>query len=105
MNNVCRKRCVTLADKQLKVVDEFAIGDKPQTRVMKELLANCGVDASAVILLPQADMVVSKSASNLEGVKTLRTNYLNVRDLLNYDYVVLSRDGVQAIEKFFASEK
>lgn len=91
-----------VAEKQVRVVEKFEIGDKPQTRVMQELLENWGVDSTAVILLPQADVVVSKSASNLEGIKALRASYLNVRDLIGYDYLVLSREGVQAIEKFFA---
>ncbi|HEY6040488.1 MAG TPA: 50S ribosomal protein L4 [Anaerolineae bacterium] len=91
-----------VAEKQVRVVEKFEIGDKPQTRVMQELLEKWGVDSTAVILLPQADVVVSKSASNLEGIKALRASYLNVRDLIGYDYLVLSREGVQAIEKFFA---
>jgi large subunit ribosomal protein L4 len=90
------------AEKQIRVVEKFEIGDKPQTRAMKELLENWGINSTAVILLPQADMVVSKSTSNLEGIKALRAGYLNVRDLIGYDYLVLSREGVQAIEKFFA---
>ena len=46
---------------------------------------------------------VARSAHNIDKVKTLRTGYLNVRDLLSYEYVVLSKAALSAVESFFDS--
>jgi large subunit ribosomal protein L4 len=52
--------------------------------------------------LPEQNEYVEMSARNLQDVKTLRAGYLNVRDLLGYDYVIMPKDTVSAIESFLA---
>jgi ribosomal protein L4 len=44
--------------------------------------------------------MVEKSARNLLQVKTLRASYLNIRDLLGCDHVLMSLDALQVIENF-----
>jgi len=56
------------------------------------------VDSSALILLPESNFNVEKSVNNLPGVKTLRAHYLNIRDLLGYDYLVIPLDALEIIE-------
>jgi large subunit ribosomal protein L4 len=53
--------------------------------------------------LPEANPTFSKSANNLAQVKTLRAGYLNVRDLLSYDVVIMSKAALSAVETFFDS--
>jgi large subunit ribosomal protein L4 len=53
-----------------------------------------------VILLPERSENVEKSARNLQEVKTLRANYLNIRDLLGYDFVIMPKDAVSVVEGF-----
>lgn len=91
------------AEKQIRVIDAFQSEGKPKTKEMEQLLNAWAIDSTALILLPQANPWVTKSAANLEGVKTLRAGYLNVRDLLQYDYLILSRDGVKAVEGLLAN--
>jgi large subunit ribosomal protein L4 len=88
------------AENQIRVIDAFNLG-APRTRDMDALLGNLNCPTTAVILLPQADELVTRSARNLTGVKTLRTNYLNVRDLLGYEFLVMSREALRAVEQFF----
>jgi large subunit ribosomal protein L4 len=56
------------------------------------------LEGSAVILLPERNENVEKSARNLDDVKTLRADYLNIRDLLGHDYVIMPKDVVSVIE-------
>lgn len=91
-------------ENQIRVVDEWKL-DQVKTREMKRLLAGLHAESSALILLPQADTNLTRSANNLENVKTLRTSYLNVRDLLGYEYVILSQDALRAVESFFAANQ
>jgi large subunit ribosomal protein L4 len=41
---------------------------------------------------------VEKSANNLPYVKTLRAQYLNVRDILGYDYLIMPLGALKVIE-------
>lgn len=84
---------------ELVVLDELAFS-KPATQQVLELLDNLKIQGSAVILLPERDENVEKSARNLSDVKTLRANYLNIRDLLGYDYVIMPKGAVSVIEGF-----
>ncbi|MCG3209591.1 MAG: 50S ribosomal protein L4 [Anaerolineae bacterium] len=84
---------------EVVVLDALAF-DKPATQQVLELLDNLQIQGSAVILLPERDENVEKSARNLNDVKTLRANYLNIRDLLGYDYVIIPKGAVSLIEGF-----
>jgi large subunit ribosomal protein L4 len=75
---------------------EFA---SPKTRFMDDTLNNLNVDSSAVILLPGRNDNVELSASNLPDVKTLHAHYLNVRDLLKYDYVIMPAGALAVVEE------
>jgi large subunit ribosomal protein L4 len=82
---------------QIVVLDAFRM-EMPKTREMEIVLDRLNVDSSALILLPQRNENVEKSARNIPDVKTLRTSYLNVRDLLNYDYLVMPLAALEVIE-------
>jgi large subunit ribosomal protein L4 len=73
----------------------------PKTREMAAMLQNLSVDSSALILMPGDDWAVERSLGNLPDVKLLRAHYLNVRDLLSYDYVVIPKAALSVIEELW----
>jgi len=87
------------AEGQIRVVDDLKLA-APKTREMEGVLGNLQIQASALIVLPEANPTVQKSAANIPDVKTLRANYLNVRDLLGYDFLVLPLGAVKVIEGY-----
>jgi large subunit ribosomal protein L4 len=87
-------------ENQIKVIDEIKL-DGPKTRDMKEILERLEAKPSVLILLPQADLNISRSAHNLDKVKTIRTSYLNIRDLLGHEYILMSKAALSAVEAFF----
>jgi large subunit ribosomal protein L4 len=87
------------AAEQVIVLDELAF-EQPKTMEMLQLLDNLEVSGSAVVLLPERNENVEKSARNLPDVKTLRANYLNIRDLLGHNYVIMPKAAVSLIEGF-----
>jgi len=89
---------VKAADSQLVLVDSLEMAE-PKTRQMLEILQNLKVDSSALILLPASDETILRSVRNLPKVRTLVAQYLNVRDLLQYDYVVLPLSSLEIIER------
>jgi len=91
-----------VAEEQLLVLDALEMPE-PKTAQMLALLQRLRVEASALVLLPAANTNVERSSRNLSYVKTLRANCLNVRDLLNYDYVLVPRDSVAMIHSMLGS--
>jgi large subunit ribosomal protein L4 len=90
---------VKAAGAQLKVIDALEMAE-PRTREVLDLLQNLGVDSTALILLPQRDEIILRSVRNLSQVRTLVAQYLNVRDLLKYDYILVPLASLEVIEGF-----
>lgn len=84
------------AQSEIVVVDEITLG-QPKTREMAAVLQHLVGQSSALILLPGPDESVEKSVRNLAAAKTVRAAYLNVRDLLGYDRVVLPLGSLAAL--------
>jgi large subunit ribosomal protein L4 len=74
--------------------------EEAKTTQMIDLLNNLEVKGSAVILIPERNDNVERSARNLKDVKILRANYLNIRDLLGHDYVIMPKNALAIIEGF-----
>ena len=86
---------------ELVVLDELTLPE-PKTKMMDAALKKLVGESSALILVPEknaAYRVVELSARNSPDAKTLLVNYLNIRDLLGYDRIILP---VQALEKISA---
>jgi large subunit ribosomal protein L4 len=88
-----------VAEGQVRVIDELKM-DAPKTREMESVLGNLSIESSALIVLGEQNATIQKSAANIPDVKTLRAQYLNVRDLLGYDFLVLPLGAVKVIESY-----
>jgi large subunit ribosomal protein L4 len=87
---------VKAADAQIVLLDELRL-EQPKTREFVAILERLAVSDSALVLLAEQDEVVQKSARNVPNVKTLRASYLNIRDLLGYENVVIPLDSLDVI--------
>lgn len=93
---------VKAAEEGIIVIDDLAI-EAPKTRVMADKLNKLAGDGSVLILISEKNDrsdVVYKSINNLPKAKMLMANYLNVRDLLGYDKVILPVAALDVIESF-----
>ena len=87
------------AEAGIIVVDEFTLTE-PKTRLMADTLGKLVGDASVLVLMPEKDQsydVVMRSADNLAGAKVLLSSYLNIRDLLGYDKVLVPLKTIDAL--------
>ncbi|MBI3286677.1 MAG: 50S ribosomal protein L4 [Chloroflexi bacterium] len=82
---------------KIVVVEELSV-EQPKTQALRGLLKRLDVDSSALILLPERNENLERSARNLPRVKTLRANYLNLRDLLTYDWLIVPLGTLSLIE-------
>ena len=90
---------VKAAANELVVVDELRISE-PKTKIMVEALKQCVGDSSTLILVPEKTAEyenVKLSVRNLPEAKTLLVNYINVRDLLGYDRILLPINSLDKI--------
>ena len=90
-----------VAENEVIVVDSITTSEF-KTKVMVEMLNAIGVEKKALIVLPEVDKKVIKSASNIPGVKTAQVNELNVYDILNAGKLVIAKDAVSKIEEVYA---
>ena len=87
------------AANEVIILDELTF-DEPKTGAAVDLLDNLDIEGSAVILLPEGNENVERSVRNLHDVKTIRAGYLNIRDLLGYNYVIVPQDAISIIEGY-----
>src|SRR5215207_8042618 len=93
-----------LNDGQLVFVDTLSI-DTPKTKEMRTILeVLAGADSSALVLVAERNENVQRSVNNLADFKTLRASYLNVRDLLQYDKVIVPLDALDVIKSIWSRE-
>ena len=90
-----------VAENELLVVDKIPFTEI-KTKQMVEALNNLKVEGKTLILLPEKDENVQKSARNIEGVKTTLVNTINVYDLLKYTKLVVTVDTIKKLEEVYA---
>ena len=88
-------------ENNLVVVDSMNF-DAIKTKNMVSALNNLKVEGKTLIVLPEKNENVQKSARNIEGVKTSLVNTINVYDLLKYNKLVLTVDAVKSLEEVYA---
>ncbi|MDW8066184.1 MAG: 50S ribosomal protein L4 [Aquificaceae bacterium] len=85
-------------ENNLVVVDEVEIGDVPKTKKAIEFLKGLGLEKNKVLLvLPQKDDIIYKSFRNLQGVRVLPVEGLNVYDILWADKIVLTGKALDKV--------
>lgn len=90
-------------DQQLVIVDEIKL-DAPKTKEAKTILAALAGDSKALVLLADRDENVQRSVNNLPNARTLRASYLNIRDLLGHDKVIIPLDALEVIKMIWGRE-
>ena len=88
-------------EKELTVVDKLELTEI-KTKTMVKALADLKVEGKTLIVLPENNKNVLMSARNIEGVKTITLNNINVFDLLKYNNLVLPLETVKKIEEVYA---
>jgi len=89
---LCSALSVKAAADEIIVIDEMALPE-PKTKLMAETLSNLvDEDEKVLILLAEksdANKVIELSARNLPNARTLLVQYINIRDLLSHDKIIL----------------
>ncbi|MBZ0282609.1 MAG: 50S ribosomal protein L4 [Anaerolineae bacterium] len=96
---------VLLRDNQLVFVDTLSL-DTPKTKAMRQILdAVVGKESTALVLVSDRNENVERSVHNLADAHVIRANYLNMRDLLQYDKVVVPLDALEIIKTLWGQKE
>lgn len=90
---------VKAAESSIVVVDDFDIKEV-KTKSMVDALNNLVGTSTSLVLMPTKDQnydSVMRSSNNIENAKVLLASYLNIRDILNFDKVVLPVKTIDAL--------
>ena len=88
-------------ENELTVVDALKF-DEIKTKQMVNALTKLKLEGKTLIVLPEKNENVQKSARNIKNVKTLQVNTINVYDLLKYKNLVITLDTVKKLEEVYA---
>ncbi len=90
-----------VAASEMIVLDEFKL-DAIKTKEVVKVLTAVKAAKKTLIVLPEKNDVIYRSARNIEGVNVTFVNTLNVYDILNCDSIVVLKDAVAKIEEVYA---
>ena len=90
-----------VAEGNMIVVDKITM-DSYKTKTIAAMLKALNVEGKTLIVLPEVEQMIIKSANNIANVKTALVNTLNVYDILNCDKFVVVVDAVKKIEEVYA---
>ena len=107
LNKKLRRLAMKSAFSSKVLSDDMIILDKLQvdgfkTKDVAKILSDLGATRKALIVLPEVDLKVIRSARNIPGIKTAQINTLNVYDILNADKFIILEDAVSKIEEVYA---
>jgi len=92
-----------VANNKFIVIDKYSY-TKPQTAKFAKMLDKLPMEEkTTLVVLPGSknDKNIKLSARNIPGVGIIRADSLNIKDVLSYEYVLLSKEGVDIVEKTF----
>lgn len=88
-------------DNDLIVLDSIKL-EEFKTKTIAEMLKALGANKKSLIVIPEVDEKIIRSARNIPGVKTAQVNTLNVYDMMNADKLIILKDTVSKIEEVYA---
>ena len=88
-------------ENEILVLDAISV-EEIKTKKIAEMLKNLKVDSKALIVLPEKDEKVYRSAKNIPGVTTSFVGTLNVYELLKHDKLIITKDAAEKLVEVYA---
>ena len=93
---------VKVMDNNMIVLDSIKMEEYKTKTIVNMLKAIEAEGKKALIVMPEVDSFIVKSAANIPGVKTALVNTINVYDILNAEKFIVVKDAVAKIEEVYA---
>jgi large subunit ribosomal protein L4 len=98
-------RCVLSAkagDGELKVLDGFNF-EEPKTKQMITALNALGIKSSALVVTPESEPNLIKSARNIPEINTTNVNVINILDIMSHKTLLMTEAAVRVAEKLWGN--
>ena len=86
---------------ELFVLDEIVLA-APKTKEVVKVVDNLKFSGEKVLFITDGDEVMARCARNLQGVKSVSTENMNIFDLLHYTKLFITKSAVAKIEEVLA---
>lgn len=86
---------------ELFVLDEIVLA-APKTKEVVKVVDNFKFSGEKVLFITDGDEVMARCARNLQGVKSVSTENMNIFDLLHYTKLFITKSAVAKIEEVLA---
>lgn len=93
---------VKAKENQILVLDDLALSE-PKTREMAQMMEKLVGGSSVLLVIPEKNETydpIYQAAKNLPFLKLLNANYMNIRDLLSFDKVIIPLAALDVIESY-----
>ncbi len=92
---------VRASENAIMVVENFAIPE-PKSKLLAQAVKTLVGNKRTLVIVPEKESKINVfiSAENMENVKVLLAKYLNIRDLLNFDQLILDAESLNVIESY-----
>ncbi|PKL36302.1 50S ribosomal protein L4 [Candidatus Peregrinibacteria bacterium HGW-Peregrinibacteria-1] len=106
-----QRRKALLSALSLKVKNKEVIGlegysaKAPKTKEFVSLMSKLPITRNVLIVMPEKNAMLQKSAANLPNTKTILASYLNIHDLQKYSSILILKDSVKVIQDTFSPTK
>ncbi|MFH1218813.1 MAG: 50S ribosomal protein L4 [Candidatus Peregrinibacteria bacterium] len=88
---------------EIIAIEEYKT-EKPKTKTFVEMLKKLPIDRKVLIVIPEKDQVVQKSAKNIPFAKMILANYLNIQDLQSHKKVLFFKDAIPKLKEVFITK-
>lgn len=88
-------------DNEIIVLDQLSM-NQPKTKEFASILKNLNVNRKALVVSSEYDENVALSARNIPGVKFVAADGINVRDVMVYDKLIITKEAVEKVEEVLA---
>jgi large subunit ribosomal protein L4 len=89
-----------VVENRLVLLDSLELAE-PKTKLLAALMETLGVQDNAVVLISGDNRNLQLAARNIPSIKVLRTNNINVYDLLKYRHLITTQDALNAIQEAY----
>ena len=90
-----------VSEKEMTVLDKLELKEI-KTAEMAKILGTLKLEGKTLVVIETPDKNVQRSARNIEGVKALTVDTLNVYDLVKYTNLLITEDAVKKLEEVYA---
>ena len=88
-------------DDEMLIVNKVEL-EEIKTKAVVEMLSKLKVGKKSLIVLPENNDVIYKSARNIAGVKVVTVNTISVYDILNCNSLIVLKEAAKKIEEVYA---